>query len=50
MAEGEGFERFGRAENRQLIENYRFTNRTNLTNWAKLERNWNIAFSSPRLC
>jgi hypothetical protein len=34
-------------ENRQLIENRSITNRTILAKRAELERNWNIAFSSP---
>jgi hypothetical protein len=38
---------FARVENRQLTENATITKRSNLPIRAELERNWNIAFSSP---
>ena len=47
MAEGEGFERFTGVDNMELIENTAITKRTSRQNCAKLERIWNIAFSSP---
>jgi hypothetical protein len=47
MAEGEGFERFTSIDNMELLEKKAITKRTNRQNCAKLERIWNIAFSSP---